>query len=163
MNKKQPWWIGSKGEGYVVIQLAIFALIAFGPETAVFLPRWQGSWATLGFIIGSFLLLNGVLLVGAGIIGLGRNLTAVPHPKENATLVHTGAYSLVRHPIYSGLILLALGWGNVKGSTLIVIYALILFLFFDIKSRREEQWLCEKFPEYSDYQKQVSKLLPFLY
>lgn len=163
MEQKPAWWQGPKGEGYVIIQFIIFGLIAFGPETAAFLPRWRGTLATVGLTIGGILILAGGLLVLSGMVGLGRNLTAVPHPKQNSTLVQSGAYSLVRHPIYSGLILAALGWGGTKGSTLIIIYALILFLFFDIKSRREEQWLKAKFLEYANYQQRVRKLLPFLY
>jgi protein-S-isoprenylcysteine O-methyltransferase Ste14 len=42
-------------------------------------------------------------------------------------------------------------------------YAGLIFLFFDIKSRKEEQWLVTTFPEYADYQKHVHKLLPLIY
>ncbi|MEM7112102.1 MAG: isoprenylcysteine carboxylmethyltransferase family protein [Chloroflexota bacterium] len=157
------WWQGPRGEGYVVIQFLIFGLIAFGPETAVFLPRWSGTWATTGRVVGGILLLGGGLLILAGMASLGRNLTAVPHPKQNSSLIQSGAYRLVRHPIYSGLIIAATGWACFKGSTLMILYALILFLFFDIKSRREEQWLSEKFSDYADYQQRARKLLPFLY
>jgi protein-S-isoprenylcysteine O-methyltransferase Ste14 len=42
-------------------------------------------------------------------------------------------------------------------------YAIILLVFFDIKSRREERWLSEKFSGYAAYQKRVRKLIPLLY
>ena len=38
-----------------------------------------------------------------------------------------------------------------------------LAMFFDIKSRREEVWLAEHFPEYAAYQRRVRKLIPFIY
>jgi len=38
-----------------------------------------------------------------------------------------------------------------------------LFIFFDLKSRREERWLREAYPEYGDYQKRVKKLVPWVY
>ncbi|RPI93163.1 MAG: isoprenylcysteine carboxylmethyltransferase family protein, partial [Chloroflexi bacterium] len=44
-----------------------------------------------------------------------------------------------------------------------LIYAGLLFVFFDIKTRREERWLARKFPEYAGYQQRVRKLIPFIY
>ena len=163
MEQKHPWWQGPRGEGYVVIQFLLFALVAFGPETAPGLPRWSAPWSTVGVWLGLAIGLVGAGLVLAGLLWLGRNLTAVPHPKADSTLVQSGAYAIVRHPIYSGIILGAFGLGLLKASTLVILYALILFLFFDIKSRREEQWLAAKFSDYSQYQQRVRKLIPFVY
>ncbi len=42
-------------------------------------------------------------------------------------------------------------------------YAVLLFLLFDMKSRREECWLAANYPDYPDYQKRVRRLIPFLY
>jgi protein-S-isoprenylcysteine O-methyltransferase Ste14 len=117
----------------------------------------------VGLVLGGVVGLAGAALLLAGLLGLGRNLTAVPHPKADATLVQSGAYSIVRHPIYSGIILGAIGLGLFQASTLVVLYALILLLFFDIKSRREEQWLAAKFSDYAHYQQRVRKLIPFVY
>lgn len=163
MNEKHPWWQGPRGEGYVVIQFLLFALVAFGPETAPGLPRWATPWSTAAFWLGLVMGLAGAGLLLAGLVTLGQNLTAVPHPKDNATLVQTGAYALVRHPIYSGIILGAIGLALLQASTLVLLYALLLLLFFDIKSRREEQWLAAKFSRYPQYQQRVRKLIPFIY
>jgi protein-S-isoprenylcysteine O-methyltransferase Ste14 len=108
-------------------------------------------------------MLAGLVLALAGTLSLGRNLTPLPRPKSDATLVVTGAYRLVRHPIYSGILFLVLGWGLWLNSFLVIGYALIFFLFFDIKSRQEEVWLVEMFPEYAGYRKRVRKLIPFVY
>jgi protein-S-isoprenylcysteine O-methyltransferase Ste14 len=40
---------------------------------------------------------------------------------------------------------------------------LLLLVFFDIKSRREEAWLLARFPAYRDYRRRVRKLMPFIY
>ena len=48
----------------------------------------------------------------------GENLTPFPEPLPGARLVESGAYRLVRHPIYGGLILGALGWGLLTASPL---------------------------------------------
>ncbi|HQG32287.1 MAG TPA: isoprenylcysteine carboxylmethyltransferase family protein, partial [Deltaproteobacteria bacterium] len=102
-------------------------------------------------------------LLLAGLVRLGSNLTPLPFPKEDATLVQTGPYRLVRHPMYSGGIILAYGWALAAGGWLTLAYATVLLVFLDIKSAREEQWLAERFPDYSDYQRRVRKLIPFVY
>lgn len=155
--------MGKRGEGYVVIQLLLFALIAFGPETLPFLPPFNDSIQQFGTPLGFILGLAGVLLIGAAIVHLGENLTPYPHPKSESNHVENGAYRIVRHPIYSGLIMAALGWSLWKGSLPMIFYTLVLLLFFDIKSRREEHWLSEKFTTYADYQQRVRKLIPFVY
>jgi protein-S-isoprenylcysteine O-methyltransferase Ste14 len=160
---KQPWWKGAKGEWYVVVQVLLFLLVAFGPTSLPSWSAWANPWHTIAIVLG--LILGGVggLSALAGVFSLGSNLTAVPHPKENAQMVEHGAYRWVRHPIYSGIILGACGLALLRGGWLSLLYALILFIFFDIKSRREEQWLCEKYENYVAYQQHVAKLIPFLY
>ncbi len=162
MNK-QLWWKGQNGEWYVVIQVILFGLVAFAPASLPGWPAWIGSWRTITIVMGLVLGGLGGLLVLAGLISLGRNLTAVPRPKDDAHMVEHGAYRWVRHPIYSGIILGAFGLGLLRGGWLGLLYALILFIFFDLKSRREEGWLREKYQNYPAYQQRVRKLIPFLY
>jgi protein-S-isoprenylcysteine O-methyltransferase Ste14 len=114
-------------------------------------------------LAGGFLLLSGTLLAACAAFNLGRNLTPLPFPRENATLIISGAYRFVRHPIYSGLIFMAIGWGLWRHSWLTIGYALLLFIFFDIKSRLEERMLTERFPEYAEYRKRIRKLIPIVY
>ena len=94
---------------------------------------------------------------------LADNWSARIAVKVGHQLIRSGPYQHVRHPIYSGAILLALAWALWRSSSLTLAYAFMLLVFFDIKSRREEQWLQMKFPEYVDYQRRVKKLVPFLY
>jgi protein-S-isoprenylcysteine O-methyltransferase Ste14 len=163
MKEQKAWWKGPRGEWYVVIQFALFALVLFGPKSLSWLPRWPAPWSTAGAVAGVILGGIGGVLVLFGLLSLGRNLTAVPFPKDDAQMVAHGAYRFVRHPIYSGIIIGALGYGLLWASTLGVLYAVILFLFFDVKSRQEEKWLREKYPAYEEYTKMVRKLIPFIY
>ena len=164
METELPWWKGSRGEWYVVAQGVLFLLVGLGPRTAPGLAPWEPPYATITSAVGFVLMLGGGALSIAGLFGLGRNnLTALPYPRPGATLVETGPYAIVRNPIYSGLIFGALGWALWVHSWLTLAYALLLFAFFDIKSRREEAWLCEKFPAYRDYKKRVKKLIPWVY
>lgn len=155
--------MGARGEWYVVAQVGFFLLVALGPRELAGLPRWGTPWSWASLALGLALGIAGGALALVGLLHLGRNLTALPHPKDDASLVEDGAYGLVRHPIYSGLILGACGWALVNSSPLMLVYAAAMLIFFDIKSRREERWLAAKFPEYPAYQKRVRKLIPFLY
>ena len=160
--KEKPRW-GQRGEWYVAIQFLLFVLIFFVPLLAPNLVEWPNPWATIGVGLGVVLGLIGALTALAGVLSLGQNLTAVPYPKEDASLVESGIFRFVRHPIYSGIILSSLGWGLLSNSLLTLLLALVLFIFFDVKSRREEQWLSEKYADYTTYQTRVRKLIPLIY
>ena len=155
-------WLGNRGEGYVIIQFLLFGLIGIAPRLlqGSLLPA---SWSPTLRLIGILVALIGLGLAFAGIFNLGDNLTAVPHPKTESNLVEHGAYRIVRHPIYSGILLGALGWVLMSNSWSAGLFSLLLLFLFDLKSRREEQWLAEKFPNYTAYQQRVKKLIPLLY
>lgn len=158
-----PWWKGARGEWYVVLQILLITLVFFGPRTLFGQPAWRFPFPHACPIVGGVLVVAGSILFAAGLIGLGRGLTPLPYPKEGAELVQTGAFALVRHPIYSGGLVLALGWALCVQGWLTLGYAVALFVFLDVKSRREEKWLSEKFPTYATYQQRVRKLIPFIY
>ncbi len=155
--ERTAWWKGTRGEWYVVIQFALCGLVAFGPRT------WTFTRTTLESIVGAVLLLGGGFLFVTGALHLGANFAAVPYPKDQATLIETGPFQFVRHPMYSGAIFMAFGWALWVHSWLTLGYAMVLFVFFDIKSRREEQWLKAKFPGYAAFQTRVRKLIPLIY
>jgi protein-S-isoprenylcysteine O-methyltransferase Ste14 len=163
MKSQSPWWKGIRGEWYVVVQFALIALIFFGPRAFLKWPIWAAPYTWFGSIGGGILLLAGSLLFIVAIFRLGSNLTAVPYPKEKGALVETGPFRLVRHPMYCGIILIAFGWALLVHSWLTIGYAVVLLLFFDVKSRREEMWLKVKYPGYVTYQKRVRKLIPLIY
>ena len=161
MKAKYRW--GQRGEWYVAIQFLMFALIFFAPFLMPGLVEWPSPWDMIGIGLGVVLALIGGLTAFAGVLSLGRNLTAVPYPKEDAVLVESGAFRFVRHPIYCGIIFGAFGWGFLNNSLLTMLCALLLFFFFDIKSRSEEQWLKQKYANYIEYQARVRKLIPLIY
>ncbi len=120
--------------------------------------RWRRSRG-LGLLLG----LAGLALALAGLLGLGRNLSALPHPNDDAELVQGGVYGLARHPIYGGLIAGAVGWALLTNSLLSLVFALGLWLLLEFKSRREERQLLARFPAYAGYRQRVRKFLPWLY
>ncbi len=152
--------LGPRGEGWFAIQVALFAAIAIGGLTG---PAWSGPLRDLSILFGTALIAVGGLLAARAIIDLGGNLTPFPRPRAGATLVATGAYSLVRHPIYGGGIIAAFGWGLATASLASLAGALVLTVFFDLKSRREEAWLAAQIDGYSGYRSRTRRLLPWLY
>ena len=154
------WLHNRRGEWYVVIQAALFVLIIFGPRLDA---SASGVYLSFVTIIGGLLCLVGMSFIVLGFAALGRNLSPFPKPRDDSNLVESGIFSVVRHPIYSGVTLCAFGWGLVWSSIVAIVAALVLLLFFDIKARREERWLEAKFGGYAAYKARVKKLVPYLY
>lgn len=94
---------------------------------------------------------------------IGRNWSPRPAVKEEHELVTGGPYASVRHPIYSGIILAALGTaltGTIFGAILFL-FAVALFLS---RVGKEERIMLELFPgAYPAYQSQTKKLIPFIW
>ena len=155
--------LGPRGEGWVAIQFALFGAIGLA---GLALPgAWGGTGATLGALAGWELVGAGGVLVLAGLAGLrdGDALTAVPHPRDEAQLIERGAYRLVRHPIYGGLVIAAAGWALARVSVAALVGAIALLVFFDLKRRREEAWLDERFADYPAYRTRTRRFIPWLW
>ncbi len=162
-NTARHWWQGRRGEWLVAAQLGLMALVFFGPRAVSGQPAWSFPLPRVCMIVGGILMVAGGLFLLTGLLGLGPGLTPLPYPKDKATLIQTGPFALVRHPMYSGGLLLAFGWALLVRGWLTLGYVLLLFVFLDLKSRREERWLLEKFPAYGSYRKRVRKFVPFVY
>lgn len=115
-------------------------------------------------VAGMVLLLGGLVLAAAALSALKRGIRPSPEPKTGEKLVTTGLYSVVRHPAYGALIVSAFGLSLWTGDGARFALSVCLFLFFDVKSRREEKWLVLAYPEYVGYKKQVrQRLIPWIY
>lgn len=155
MNSKS-----SRGELYVLVQAILLIALFFGPKDVFGLPDKLNQ--TLWWI-GQILFYSGIVIAIWAAILLGPNLTPLPKPKPSGQLIQTGLYKLVRHPIYFGVILVSFGWAGIEQTIYTLVLAIILLIFFDLKSRQEEIWLTEKFSEYAEYKITTKKLIPFVY
>lgn len=152
--------LGRRGEGWVVIQGVLLVLV-FAAGLAG--PAWDGPARTATAGAGILLVVLGGALAARGLVDLRDALTPLPHPRDGAALVDTGAYRLVRHPIYGGLVIGAAGYGLVTASLPAVGGALVLLAFFRLKSAREEAWLQQRYPGYAAYRARTRRMLPYLY
>jgi protein-S-isoprenylcysteine O-methyltransferase Ste14 len=152
--------LGRRGEGWVVIQGVLLLAIGVAGFAG---PAWSGSPRLITAIVGVALIAGGASLVVAGVLRLRRQLTAYPRPVPGGRLIDDGVYGLVRHPMYGGGVIVTLGWGLAMASPVAIAGALVLGAFFDLKSRREESWLGDQFPEYAAYRRRTHRLIPWLY
>ncbi len=152
---RSPWWRGTRGEWWVVAQMLLLAAVAglppAGPKV-VFVPAVAVSVALLG-----------IILLVAGATALGSSLSILPSPREGARVVRHSVYRWVRHPIYGGVILLAVGWAVYRGDLLHVVLAVAIGLFFAAKASREERYLQERFPDYASYRRRTWRFVPWVY
>jgi protein-S-isoprenylcysteine O-methyltransferase Ste14 len=112
----------------------------------------------------------GLALFAAGLgfavwarVHLGRNWGMPMSQKPDPELVATGPYGLVRHPIYTGLILAMIGTA-VALSPYWLIPVAIFAGYFVYSATREERYMAERFPDtYPDYKRSTKMLVPFIF
>lgn len=157
-------WKGSRGEYWVLLQAMLMVGYLLLPvyRPAVLEPLLQPPLIYAVWAVAGLLFLLAALLVVRGLIDLGDSLTPLPYPRDEAELVQTGVYGLVRHPLYSGIIIAAKAYAIGQLSLSHLIATPVLFVFFNLKASREEIWLQAKHPAYTDYQQRVKKLIPWI-
>lgn len=115
----------------------------------------------LEFIAGPGLILGGIALSVVGFFELGaNNVTPFATPVKDNQLKTNGVYALTRHPMYVGLIALAVGLAVASHSFQRVVVALLLYLLLDYKAAVEEEMLVKIHEGYAAYQSLVPKFLP---
>jgi protein-S-isoprenylcysteine O-methyltransferase Ste14 len=141
----------ARGGAWVAGQIAIgAAAVVLG----VVGPRWPAAVRVPFVVVGSILVAVGLAMLVAGGAFLGSALTPYPRPRADASLREDGIYRIVRHPMYGGTILVAAGWG-IASSPIALAAGLTLGAFLELKSRREERWLLERYATYEAYRRRT--------
>lgn len=157
MSRSQGTRFAERGGWWAVLQsFLMLGVLVTGP-----LCQHERA-STFNLVIASVFLIAGALYGIAGVLNLGKSRTIFPKPLPQGVLVQTGIYAIVRHPLYSSLIHLGFGWALLWhcGATLVLTILLSLVLY--CKSIKEEAWLRDKYPAYSDYEKRVKRFVPGL-
>ena len=122
---------------------------------------WPRTLAT--GLLADALALAGLVVMLWARVTIGRNWSAGVVLKEQHELVTRGPYRWVRHPIYSGLLLMALGLAIWRGQYSGFWGLLVFVILFWIKARAEERLMIEHFGDaYRDYRRRVKALIPYL-
>jgi protein-S-isoprenylcysteine O-methyltransferase Ste14 len=114
-------------------------------------------------IVADVIVFGGLVIAVWARVVLGGNWSSRVTLKENHKLIQRGPYRLVRHPIYSGLLLMIFGTAILGGHLSGLAAVMICFCGFWIKLRQEEALLTRRLPGYSDYMARTKALVPFLF
>ena len=139
---------------FVVVQFALLVVILVLPADDV----WSVStgmargWRMLGWI--------GAAILVVGLVNLGRSLTPLPTPVPHGELRTNGLFRWVRHPIYSGIMALALGSAVPSGNPLTLAATVALIAWFMAKARWEERHLRQRYAGYDEYAAHTPRFVP---
>jgi protein-S-isoprenylcysteine O-methyltransferase Ste14 len=144
--------------------LAIGALLlAFERQP---LPWLSDRFLTLSmafYWIGLVMLAAGLALAVWARRHLGRNWSGIVTVKQDHELIRSGPYGLMRHPIYTGLLLAILGTAVAIGEWRGLIAFAVITAGFVLKFKTEERFMSETFGEqYACYRAEVRALIPFV-
>ena len=148
MDRRTVGWAFVAGQ---VVLLVILVLLPGRDDWPT--PSWL-------WMVGQVVVLAGFVLMIVASLRLGRGLTATPVPAARGQLVTGGLYRYVRHPIYTGVLLVVAGLTLRSGSFVTLAVAAVTVVFFDRKARWEEAQLRERYPDYADYAAHTRRFVP---
>lgn len=157
--KAREGWLSSLPRN-AVLALAGALVFSRRPSLGVldrrFIPDLPAIW-----LAGVWLTALGLALAFWARYHLGRNWSGQITLKEGHTLVCTGPYRHLRHPIYSGILLALLGTALTAGLYRALLGVVLAVLMFWWKARQEDVWLARAFGEEFERQRQrTGRLLP---
>jgi protein-S-isoprenylcysteine O-methyltransferase Ste14 len=153
-----------KQVGAILFIWAGFALVfnpgGFGTLLGIRLTLQTGLPAQMGLALD----LLGVLFAIWARLTIGRNWSNIMALKEKHELVQTGPYSIVRHPIYTGMLLAVLGTAMTTGSLASYLGFICMLIGLLIRIQSEDRLMARQFPEtHPAYRQRTRKLVPFIW
>ena len=149
----------------IFLCLIAVALLLITPKYVPLPWLYHQLWPTglWPFWLGAALTIAGLLFAVSAREYLGSNWSSAVTIKQGHELITTGPYSLVRHPIYTGILIgflgMAIAMSQVRGFIVLALFSLA----FWIKLRREEQFMRSQFGEvYATYAQHTAALVPYL-
>ena len=144
----------------IFFTLALF-MVAITSDVFVRRPAFVFPIVLSGFI--TFII--GFLVRVIGQVSLGKNFSLMVRIRQDHTLIRRGIYRYIRHPMYTGMFMIAIGMCIMMQS--IIGIAITLFLLVPVGIYRvkvEETALRKRFgKEYEKYQQSTKRFVPFLF
>ncbi|HUA19027.1 MAG TPA: isoprenylcysteine carboxylmethyltransferase family protein [Bryobacteraceae bacterium] len=140
------------------------AVLLFAPRIGI---RWLGlellpDTAALAYT-GAALTFAGIAFAVWARFAIGRNWSGTVTIKQDHELIRRGPYALVRHPIYSGLLLAVVGTALAVNELRGLAALVLVTLAFCLKLRTEESFMLQQFgDQYRGYRREVKALIPFV-
>lgn len=154
--RRKPKW-----EWTLPLILGTFVLIVIGPPLEyLFFGTNPGPFSLFA---GGTLFLLGAVFRAKGLLDLGKGFSLAIERVEGQSLIETGIYHHIRHPLYLGTICLYTACPVFLGAyRSLFLTALGLAAIF-IRMRREEVFLSEAMPGYREYRERTWALIPHIY
>jgi protein-S-isoprenylcysteine O-methyltransferase Ste14 len=165
------FWSGRTAKRASTYETWIYRTIIFAgalliaPWTAPVLGErriWQiGDYGAYALVA---VMLVGLALTWWARIQLGRLWSSAITRKEEHRLIETGAYALVRHPIYTGIITALFATAAIEATLLALLGAVFITSGLWVKARAEERFLLSELgPDaYESYRRRAPMLIPFV-
>ena len=143
----------------VAVHHAVFyALLLAAPLEAVVL-----GGTPVGRAAGLVVFAAGVALYRAGARALGDSLSPFVQPVAGGALARTGPYRLLRHPMYLGQALIAVGAPLTLGAWRSLGLSLVALAVLVVRGRREEAALRRAFADYDAYARRTKRIVPYVF
>jgi protein-S-isoprenylcysteine O-methyltransferase Ste14 len=157
--------LGPRGEGWVALQVVLLIVIGFAGGLGPHLPIADSDAVGPLRVLGYGLVIGGLLLVvwSVTLLRRARAMTVMPRPVFGGALVESGPYRWIRHPVYAGLVIAEVGATLLWLAWLALIATIALAVVLDLKRRREEAWLLDRYPGYAAYRSRTKALVPLVY
>jgi len=148
-----------KGISVGYITCAVLTLISAPLEQALSASTVSETQQVIGAALG----VGGLLIGFLSFRALGRNFRVFAAPRRSGTLITSGVYSRVRHPMYTAVITSLGGYALYFGSLWALPFWLGCTILYIIKAVKEERLLAEHYPEYEDYRRRSWRFIPFVF
>lgn len=146
----------------VLFAVAIWVFLAKGIARVPDIELWPYSHQ-VGTIADAVVAFGLFFLLWARFT-LGSNWSGAVTIKENHELITRGPYAIVRHPIYTGMLVMLLGVAILTGHAVVFGFVAVIGVAMWIKSLTEERMMTKEFPDaYPAYRQRVSALIPYVF
>lgn len=151
------------GQRIFQMALVLFGFLLLGSQ------YMRGGWLGRNFMtttsatesIGVAITIAGCLFAIWARITIGSNWSGRATVKAGHELIVKGPYAIARHPIYTGILIGAIGTGLAMAQWRCLLGFALIALVFAAKIGQEEKLMMQTFPEaYPRYRQQVKALIP---